>query len=147
MNRHERLNPRQRDKGISFGFMAAIIPIAAAFLLEEVLFRAPKGVSLEAHHLAGPRSRFTDKEPIPTDTKTNTVTIPSGATAEVLVDGKSYCVHDFPKKGIAYIKSDGKIRRREDSLEYRMQGGDAVVLYRKKLTHIFDDGTVVEWKP
>ena len=149
MNRHEGLSPQKRDIGISFGLMAVLIPIAAAFLLEEVLFRAPKGVNLRAHHLAGSRSRFKNKENIPIVSEGNTVIIPSDATAGVLVGQRVYFAIDFLGTG-ARIKHGGEVnkhRSKSGDVNYRMTGGDDINLGKKKTTHTYDDGTVVEWKP
>lgn len=150
MSRHESISPRQKDTSISIGFLAAVIPFATSILIGEVLFRAPKGQSLKARHLAGSISRFTDKEPIPTDPETNGVTFPSGAIGSINVGERRYFVNDFSRKG-ARIKFGGKIEKHRaknpEVFTFHMKGGEAVDLGKYKKTHIFDDGTVAVWRP
>lgn len=150
MNRNERLNPQQSDKGISFGFMTAIIPFAASMLLEQVLFHAPEGTLIEGNYLQSPGDVFINKEKLPIDSKLNLVVVPTGATCCIRVDNIVHIVHDFIRSKSALIKVGGKIKKRKgksgDNL-YHMTGGKSIDLNSRKRTQVLEDGTTVEWRP
>lgn len=151
MNISERLiDSQQKNKEISFGFIAAIIPVAVSLLLEQVLFRAPKGTVIEGNYLGRPHSTIINKEKLPIDSDLNQVVVPSDTTCCVRVNNIVHIVHDFSRTKTALIKFGGKIRKRvgkSGDYSYHMSGGKSIDISSRNRIHALEDGTIVEWKP
>src|SRR5262249_27548932 len=134
-----------------------IIPFAVSIALDQVTVINEREALTAQFMDRRPDSPFPHKKQILADAK-GAIVIPTGATAAVYTNGRTYFVHDSPRlksrpriSVSAQVKHGGRLVMRQDDKRrfgtYRMHRGLGEFLNGQKRSHTFDDGTTFVWKP